>query len=245
MGVKESANTLRVLTQAERIPPATASPEDSISWLERVNKAMAVLGEEPENLHVIPAGHIVKSSVYSEYLANMVAHARDKSKAILDGLEDSPVAGERDAARIFIVHGHNRGVMSEVARYINQCVEAEPIILRELPHKGQPLFAKLLREAKDSDAAIVLMTGDDFGGSLEDGVKRNRARQNVVFEAGLFVGLLGTKRMAFLYEAGVEMPSDLAGMAYVEYKDGWHSKLANEITEWGVRVDFTGVSRLV
>ena len=42
---------------------------------------------------------------------------------------------------------------------------------------------------------------------------RLRARQNVVFETGLFMGLLGRKKVCVVYEPVVELSSDLEGVA--------------------------------
>lgn len=47
-----------------------------------------------------------------------------------------------------------------------------------------------------------------------------RARQNVVFEHGLLVGLLGSDRVVAIMKGEVEMPSDLHGLVYKHLADG-------------------------
>ena len=56
-----------------------------------------------------------------------------------------------------------------------------------------------------------------------------RARQNVVLELGLFMGLLGRERVCCLYKGGVELPSDFSGILYKEF-----NKSISEIA-WEIR----------
>lgn len=66
--------------------------------------------------------------------------------------------------------------------------------------------------------------------------RKLRARQNVVFEAGLFVGRLGAKRVIMLYDNGVEMPGDLGGCIYTEADKygGWKEQLRKEFNAMGI-----------
>ena len=66
-----------------------------------------------------------------------------------------------------------------------------------------------------SSFAVILMTCDDLGRLNEAGEDdRPRARQNVVLELGFAMGVLGRRRVAILHEDGVELPSDIKGVAY-------------------------------
>ena len=58
-----------------------------------------------------------------------------------------------------------------------------------------------------------------------------RARQNVVFELGYFMGKLGRERVCLLLKDQVELPSDIGGIVYI-YMDpnsGWKAKLHQNI----------------
>lgn len=68
---------------------------------------------------------------------------------------------------------------------------------------------------------------------------RSSGRQNVVFELGFFFGQLGRGRVAALYEEGVELPSDVQGLAYIRLDPtgGWRLPLAQELREAGLDVD--------
>ena len=100
------------------------------------------------------------------------------------------------------------------------------------------IIEKLEDHANDVDFAVVLMTGDDVGGS-DPAKLRPRARQNVVMELGMFVGKLGRRRVRVLYEEGVEMPSDYLGVLYIPLDPGgaWRFKLVNEMKSAGLTVD--------
>jgi predicted nucleotide-binding protein len=117
--------------------------------------------------------------------------------------------------RIFIVHGHDVGLKNELARLLER-LEFTPIILHEQPDQGRTIFRKLNDELKDVGYAFVLLTPDDVGAlsSRRDNLSE-RARQNVVFEHGLLIGVLGQDRVCAIVKGNVEIPSDLHGVLYL------------------------------
>ena len=91
---------------------------------------------------------------------------------------------------------------------------------------------------------MILLTPDDTGYPGDDQQKAQaRARQNVVLEFGYFPGFLGRERVRVLYKPGVEMPSDLQGILYIEMdeKRGWETKLAREMKGAGFEVDLNAL----
>jgi predicted nucleotide-binding protein len=67
-----------------------------------------------------------------------------------------------------------------------------------------------------------------------------RARQNVIFELGYFVGSLGSGRACLLRKGDVEIPSDLFGVIYTDFDhpaEGWKVKLARELKAAGFKFD--------
>lgn len=68
------------------------------------------------------------------------------------------------------------------------------------------------------DFAVLVLTADDL--LMSRGAERPSARDNVVFELGLFVGGLGRDRTFILYdrENPPVLPSDLAGVAAATYQ---------------------------
>ena len=71
----------------------------------------------------------------------------------------------------------------------------------------------------------------------------NRARQNVIFEFGFFIGKLGRQRVCAIHLPDVELPSDMAGVLYIPFdKAGaWKFKLAREIQAAGLDVDLNKI----
>ena len=122
--------------------------------------------------------------------------------------------------RVFIVHGHDGELKNELARLLDR-LQFEPVILHELADRGDTIFAKLTGEMSDVGFAFVLLTPDDVGGSgPPSDTLKPRARQNVVFEHGLFVGHLRSDRVCAITKGEVELPSDLHGVLYKPIHSG-------------------------
>jgi predicted nucleotide-binding protein len=147
---------------------------------------------------------------------------------------------ERPAAageRVFVVHGHDAGKRDEVARLLER-LGLNATILSEQANAGLTLIEKFESHAGEVAFAVVVLTGDDEGGP-PGGPYRARGRQNVVLELGFFYGRLGRGRVCLLYEADVELPSDIAGVAYVQFdaSGAWKMLLARELRQAGLPVD--------
>jgi len=151
----------------------------------------------------------------------------------------TPKAVEQSYKRdVFIVHGHDIAAKEAVARFLMK-LGLKPIILAEEPNRGRTIIEKL-EGSSTVGFAVILLTGDDVGAAKADHANlKPRARQNTVLELGYFVAKLGRERVCALYQAGVELPSDYHGVAYVSLDDanGWQLLLAKEIKASGLDVD--------
>jgi predicted nucleotide-binding protein len=93
--------------------------------------------------------------------------------------------------------------------------------------------------------AVVLFTPDDVGYPAASPEKaRPRARQNVVLELGFFMAMLGRQRVCVLYRGDVEVPSDYAGVLYIELDNAgaWKFHLAREMKRVGIDIDLNNVA---
>ncbi len=139
---------------------------------------------------------------------------------------------------IFIVHGRDEGAKHMVVRFLER-LDLEPVILAEKPGKGRTIIEKFEQHAQVG-YAIVLLTPDDAG-SLQgdDNDLKPRARQNVIFELGFFIGCLGRKHVCALTKGDVEIPSDYAGIEYIPFidSDDWQLKLIRELKSGGFEID--------
>ena len=79
---------------------------------------------------------------------------------------------------------------------------------------------------------------------LEKGKKEEkdniRARQNVVFETGYFIGKLGRKNIVIVSESGIELPSDLQGVVYTNTLE-WKFSLLKELRAIGYQIDYNKI----
>ena len=140
------------------------------------------------------------------------------------------------STNVFVVHGHDEGAKLSVANFLER-LELVPIILHRMANKGRPIITKLQEEAAEIGFAIVLITPDDHGAKTGEQTKP-RARQNVVFELGFFIGLLGPNKVAALMKGGVEVPSDYDGVVYISMdREEWQIPLARELRAAGYKID--------
>jgi predicted nucleotide-binding protein len=144
---------------------------------------------------------------------------------------------------IFIVHGHDEAAKQAVARFLGK-LDIIPLILHEQPDKGRTVIEKF-EDYSEVGFAIVLLTPDDkcYRKDQPEESARFRARQNVIFELGYFIGKLGRGNVCALYKEGVELPSDIQGVLYVpmDPAEGWHMRLAREIKHAGIDIDLNKV----
>ena len=135
------------------------------------------------------------------------------------GLTEAPPAPQS-----FIVHGRNETQKLALKNYLQNTLSLpEPIILHEKPNLGRTIIEKFEDYAAIPSLVFVLLTPEDIVASPTDpdNVKR-RARQNVIFEMGYFLGILGRRsgRILLLYSPPLELPSDLSGVVYIDISGG-------------------------
>lgn len=146
--------------------------------------------------------------------------------------------------KVFVVHGHDEAVLHEVCRLII-ALGLEPVVLREQPNRGKTIIEKFEANS-DVGFAVVLMTADDMGGTLEE-VQRQvvfpRTRQNVILEMGYFIAKLKRENVTVLKSEGVEEPSDIFGVIYtaIDKHGAWKLFLSKEIKSAGYEVDLNKV----
>jgi predicted nucleotide-binding protein len=148
-----------------------------------------------------------------------------------------------NAHKVFIVHGHNEALKNAAARLVVK-LRLEPVILHELPNRGRTLIEKFL-DHSDVAFALILLTCDDRGGpaSAPSELYSYRARQNVIMELGYFLAQLGRRRVAAIFEDGVEIPSDYKGVLFIPYDSAgrWEFDAAKEMKAGGVKVDLNNI----
>lgn len=123
-----------------------------------------------------------------------------------------------DNKKIFIVHGHDEASRYKLKDYLqNTLGYPEPVILSEIASCGRTIIESFEEETEHVGLVFVLLTPDDF---MSDASVR--ARQNVIFELGYFIGKFGRKsgRVIVLQKGDVDIPSDLSGILYIHIDKG-------------------------
>lgn len=119
---------------------------------------------------------------------------------------------------VFIVHGSDAAAKYELKSYL-ETLALKPIILHDQDDKGDTIIEKFEDYAEQANFAFVLLTPDDKQDVAGKSDRQWRARQNVIMELGWFLAKLGRRRVVLLYKAGVEIPSDISGVLYLEFNE--------------------------
>ena len=118
------------------------------------------------------------------------------------------------AQRVFITHGHS-SEWRAVQAFIEKDVQLLTIELEQEPNMGRTIIEKLIDNSVRCNSSVIVMTGDDVANGDEA-----RVRENVMHEIGFFQGRYGRSNVILLHEEGVNIPTNLSGVAYVPFPKG-------------------------
>ena len=183
-----------------------------------------------------------ESDFHEAYLRGLVS-AESVLQSMIDEIEEywdhdgqsssAPDTGRQSSIskrKVFVIHGRDDSARESVARFLEK-LDLEPVVLHEQPNRGRTIIEKFEDHA-DVGFAVVLLTTDDVGALANNQDEpRPRARQNVVFELGFFIGRLGRDRGCPFVKGGVETPSDYDGVVHTKLDNsgGWKTKLIQEL----------------
>lgn len=145
---------------------------------------------------------------------------------------------KRMSKKVFIVHGHDSAVRTEVENLITK-LGYKPIVLSKQANRGKTILEKLVEEIEEVCFAIILYTACDLGRAKDSDKDEKRARQNVVFEHGYVCAKLGLSNVCALLEEGVQKPGDLDGLVYIplDKNRAWKLLVAKEMKAAGLDID--------
>jgi predicted nucleotide-binding protein len=212
--------------------------------LEETVRALAAKGKQPstglvdqintvliEINEMVPGSHFVKLGYFHdlvEVLGQIKLALSIVGQDSRPSIEESAPAAEDQAPQ----PGSHRAPRPEI--FIGCSVEGlteAKIIQMELAHSAntviwsQGVFGlsrgtleTLVEKAPSFTHAILVLTPDDM--LTKRANEAPAARDNVLFELGLFMGALGRERTFVVAEKSVQLPSDLAGIATVSFQRG-------------------------
>lgn len=172
-------------------------------------------------------------------------YAKDVTNDLMNEINERPSSLNKSkysvsSKKVFVVHGHNVNMLTKVENFLRK-LKLEPIILNKEADKGKTVIEKIEEYSGQVCYSIVLYSGCDIGYKVGD--EKNampRARQNVIFEHGYMMALLGRPNLCALLESDkIEKPSDINGLLYVPFddNDSWEIKIAKNMRAAGVEVD--------
>ncbi|MET0605054.1 MAG: TIR domain-containing protein [Beijerinckiaceae bacterium] len=128
-----------------------------------------------------------------------------------------------DKPRIFLgSSGKQEKLLQALTRGLGDIAHVEPWTTSFNP--GTSTLERLLELTREVDFAAFVFAQDDWTTSSPSASSQPQSgqaspRDNVVFEAGLFGGVLGMRRTFILHAGGAKLPSDLLGLTCVRYAD--------------------------
>ncbi len=125
--------------------------------------------------------------------------------------------------RIFLgSSGKQAKLLQALTRGLGDVADVEPWTTTFNP--GTTTLGRLVELTREVDFAAFVFAQDDWTSADPapadaGGAGQASPRDNVVFEAGLFGGVLGMERTFILHANGAKLPSDLLGLTCVRYGD--------------------------
>jgi hypothetical protein len=125
-----------------------------------------------------------------------------------------------DKPRIFLgSSAAQTKLLQSLTRGLEDVAHVEPWTASFNP--GTTTLGRLLELTREVDFAAFVFARDDWtvkgAASAASEAGQAAPRDNVVFEAGLFGGVLGMRRTFILHASGAKLPTDLLGLTCIRY----------------------------
>jgi predicted nucleotide-binding protein len=127
----------------------------------------------------------------------------------------APVAELKENRRVFITHGKNKKILSQLKELLT-FGDFEPIVSIERETVSKPVPEKVLDDMRSCSAAIIHV-GTEQRLLDTDGKEHRVVNQNVLIEIGAAMMGYGGK-FILLVEEGTTLPSNLQGLYEVRYE---------------------------
>src|SRR5947208_2184288 len=155
-------------------------------------------------------------SVGLSRLGQRAGMSPEHQATVLLSLRHVVIMNGMNKPRIFLgSSGKQAKLLQAIARGLKDIADVEPWTTTFNP--GRSTLDRLVELSQEVDFAAFVFAQDDW--TTTDAAQSGQAspRDNVVFEAGLFGGVLGMRRTFILHASGSKLPSDLLGLTCVRY----------------------------
>src|SRR5262249_12394769 len=111
----------------------------------------------------------------------------------------------------------NLGVVRSLEKGLEKCAAVTSWDKEGVFGLNQGFLETLLEKLEEFEFAVFVLAPDDI--TLGKDETKPSPRDNVLFESGLFMGVLGRKCVFLVYDeaVGLKIPSDLAGVTLAPY----------------------------
>ena len=139
-----------------------------------------------------------------------------------------------DKPRIFVgSSGKQVKLVQALARGLQDVARVEPWTTSFDP--GTTTLGRILELAREVDFAAFIFARDDWTSVGQAGASSDSSqaspRDNVVFEAGVFGGLLGMRRTFIIHAKDSKLPTDLLGLTCVLYDEASNASEVRTINQ--------------
>ena len=132
----------------------------------------------------------------------------------IQNIEKQNIQSEQVGTHVFIGHGQS-SLWRELKDFIQDRMYLPWDEFNRVPVAGLTNITRLSQMLDKAAIAFLIMTAED-----EQADGKQRARQNVIHEAGLFQGRLGFERAIILLEEGCEEFSNIQGLGQIRFPSG-------------------------
>jgi predicted nucleotide-binding protein len=148
--------------------------------------------------------------------------------------------------KIFLAYGQDNEMKTDIIQTLKK-LDLDPIILYEKPNKTQTIIEKT-SDYQHVSFAVIPVSPEELTYPKEKNPDeaKYRATQSLIFEIGYFLGRLGSQNVVAIYRKNkdFEIPNQLTGIVWIEYKTGWYFELIKELKAANFDVDANKLSWL-
>ena len=165
----------------------------------------------PPHLSVISQLYAIKSPFISCKKLSKLSY---RVASHIKNIEKQNIQSEQVGTNVFIGHGQS-SLWRELKDFIQDRMHLSWDEFNRVPVAGLTNITRLSQMLDKAAIAFLIMTAED---DQADG--KQRARQNVIHEAGLFQGRLGFERAIILLEEDCEEFSNIQGLGQIRFPSG-------------------------
>jgi predicted nucleotide-binding protein len=190
----------------------------------------AVKAVTPDTWLFSVANHVVYLKLISPARAIVVGIQPDLTSSD----QINSVTVEKPTRRKVLVLHDRDLVQAQSIKVLLERAGLQPILLSEQPASGRTISETLTDYANQVDYAVVVVSSD----AHQRTETVFRQRQNILFEIGYLIGLLGRDRVSLLVGDRSDIASDLAGTQLIELDQSgaWRLGLFRSLKNAGLDV---------